>query len=200
MSKRRKFASFLVLGLAVAAIAFFARRQSGPMALGKPLSRWLVELDQQTPNKNAQATQAVQQIGTNALPILLTMIQSRDPWLTKQLTRITCEQTLNRLHLSSARQQRRRALLAFRLLRSTAKPAIPALCELLSDRETGGDAAAALAMIGPDAAPHLIEARTNKNRIIAGHALRGLQEMVDGYGIDVLNQTGPTSSSNVGDK
>ncbi|HEY5069439.1 MAG TPA: sigma-70 family RNA polymerase sigma factor, partial [Candidatus Acidoferrum sp.] len=106
---------------------------------GKSLQVWLKNLDDQHPGPaNDEATDAVRHIGKNGLPIIISLLQLKNP-----------------LHHS--------AVLACQILGSDAKPAIPALMKLLDSGYANGYVGAAFDEIGSDAIAPLIETLTNEN-------------------------------------
>ena len=120
---------------------------------GKPLVEWLKDLDDQHPGPaNQEASDAVRHIGKNGLPIIIGLLQVKNP-----------------LHHS--------AVIACQILGPEAKPAIPALMKLLNDGYANGYVGAAMGRIGQDAISPLTEALTNENaevRTEVVHALGGL--------------------------
>ena len=93
---------------------------------------------------------AVQQIGTNALPAIISMLSSNDP---------------------------RHAILACYDLGPKAKPAIPTLIKLLNDGYTRGYIGAALDRIGSDSISPLIASLTNKNAFVRTEIVAALGNM-----------------------
>jgi HEAT repeat protein len=128
---------------------------------GKPLIEWLASLDDQHPGPaNDEAETAVRHIGTNGLPTLIGLLQLKHP-----------------LHHN--------AVLGCQLLGSGAKPAIPALMNLLNAGYTSGYVGVAMGRIGQDAIDPLSKALTNKNESVrveivsALGSLPGLAEKSD---------------------
>jgi RNA polymerase sigma factor (sigma-70 family) len=117
---------------------------------GKSLKEWLKTLDDQNPGPaNDEAANAVRHIGTNGLPVIISLLQISDP-----------------MHHN--------AVLACEELGAGAKPAIPALMKLLNDGYANGYVGAAIDRIGQDGITPLIEALTNENasvRLEVVHAL-----------------------------
>ena len=79
MIKRRRVGLFVVLGLVAVAIGFFALRPREPVYQGKRLSEWLADFNRAGRGQIDQAAErAIRQIGTNALPFLLTDLSTLD--------------------------------------------------------------------------------------------------------------------------
>ena len=117
---------------------------------GRSLKEWLVDLDDQRPGPaNDQAANAVRHIGTNGLPIIISMLNLDDP-----------------LH--------RNAVLACQQLGSGAKPAIPALMELLNDGYADGYVGVAMDMIGAEAMAPIARALTNENAQVRAEVVMSL--------------------------
>ena len=93
----------------------FKRRVSGSrLYQGKRLSFWLERLGH--PDEQAIAQQAIQRIGTNALPILIEMLQARDTQLKQLLMTWAEKQKLVHVHFKRAEVRRQEAKLAYVLL------------------------------------------------------------------------------------
>ena len=120
---------------------------------GKSLKEWLKNLDDQNLGPaNDEAANAVRHIGTNGLPVIISLLQINNP-----------------LHHN--------AVLACQELGVGAKPAIPALMKLLNDGYANGYVGVAMDRIGQDGITSLIEALTNENssvRYEVIHALGGV--------------------------
>jgi RNA polymerase sigma factor (sigma-70 family) len=111
---------------------------SEPSYQGRRLSEWLVDVDYGQPQeKRNQAGEAIRQMGVKTLPFLLADLAGKQ--------------------VKDERQ--RQATWAFDALGPIAKPAIPRLTKLLE--QNPGYAPGALAGIGRDALPELLNALTN---------------------------------------
>jgi HEAT repeat protein len=124
------------------------------------LSFWLNRL-WYAPNKfDPEAQEAVRQIGTNAIPYLLRLAK---PWGSpvKEKASALLPRTFFAKYQTSKSRDRFLAVYGFTLLGSTARPAVPALMNMLNDDDADirATAARSLGGIGPgaqDAAPALI--------------------------------------------
>jgi len=61
-------------------LVWLPRPEQEPVYQGKPLGRWLEEVDQQQWSLSAPATEAMEHVGTNAVPWLLGEASAHDPW------------------------------------------------------------------------------------------------------------------------
>jgi hypothetical protein len=189
--------------IGVTLLAWIGWRSSHPRELvwhGKPLSAWLEICYQNygwpsrfgTSHGNDATAQesihAVQQIGTNAIPLLLRLVAVEDlPF--KSLT----DRHSPRLHSKSFQWYwklrvradqpticRNKALLGFWALGATGKPAIPTLVHLLQvskDPQCRQAAADCLGYVGPDARlalPVLVEKFKDPDWSVRKAAVRGL--------------------------
>ncbi|MBI1178736.1 hypothetical protein GC207_14985 [bacterium] len=177
--KRKRWLIALTVGVFAFGIWFFFLRNTEPSYEGKRLSEWLVQYGQPSWGDSEKAKEAIQAIGTNGLPILVSWI-AYDPgswrrklWMTtyapgtqrprlwtvanKYQGLIQRSPTLRQLVFGGverafASQQ------AFEALGPMAAPAIPWLHELAS-RSGNSDASRravnALVYIGPTAIPAL---------------------------------------------
>lgn len=125
---------------------------------GKRLTEWLADLDDQNPGPaNDLAVAAVHHIGTNGLPMIIPMLNPADP-------------------------HHHGAVLFCYELGSKAKPAIPALINLLNEGYTRGYVGAALSRIGPDSIEPLTAALTNHNPSVRTEVVVSLGNMPLYYG------------------
>jgi len=142
MSKRLGIPlGFLVLALLGGAF-WQALRQPASVYQGKPLSFWLKGFDigYYDPRKPSfdESVEAVRRAGTNALPILLRMLRSRDSDLKHRLTRLAARQHIIKIDYVTADRQRWAARLGFMGLSGReAKYAIPQLVEISQEEVAG---------------------------------------------------------------
>jgi len=133
---------------------------------GRSLQEWLKNLDDQHPGPaNDEATDAVRHIGKNGLPVIISLLQLKNP-----------------LHHS--------AVLACQILGSDAKPAIPALMKLLDSGYANGYVGSAFDDIGSDAIAPLIETLTNENAEVRTEAVVSLGNMTLFSGKNGLQKSG----------
>jgi HEAT repeat protein len=162
MGKKRGILLAVLLIPLAGGLVWMLSRLSEPVYQGKPLSAWLEQYyaadrsDVYPANGRAslEAKSAISQIGTNCLPTLLRLISTRDSPLTKQLLAHLPKPWLTRLQLQQRTwHDHQRGLIGFFLLGPMAKPAVPALVALVSDRDPGvrATAVSVLVQFGPEA-------------------------------------------------
>src|SRR5689334_9442211 len=137
-------------------------RHREPIYKGKRLTDWLREYDAAQPGVTfKEVDEAVRQIGTNALPQLLHLLRAKDTPLKLFLIRSAGKQHLVGVDVSPAAILHGRALAAFRTLGPSAKPALPALQEILC-KENYAYVMAVIAGFGKDGFELLVNELTNK--------------------------------------
>lgn len=165
MTKRRKillaFAGALILGVGLWAV-FTPKPEPDPEPSygGKTLSEWLAD------GGNPRRADAIRHIGTNAIPHLLNWIQYQQlPWRNK-LDRF-CQAHLKRgLPVDKDQKRRDDATYAFHYLGKDALGAIPELKrQALVSKPRNPQALIALAYLGKDGFPVLMEAFTNQEPV-----------------------------------
>lgn len=134
MIKRWPLALALAFVSLLGWLAWKGLPQRQPIHAGKPLSFWLKGFDigyndPRKPNYN-ESVEAVREAGTNAIPILLRMLRSRDSDLSHRLTRLIAKQRLIKIDYVTADRQRCSAWEGFGALGLSAKPAIPELATI----------------------------------------------------------------------
>lgn len=152
-------------------------RSDEPYHDGQPLSYWLRELElsrDASTERWQRAVRAVRQMGTNALPALLQMLQTPDSrwktdavdWL-QETVDVDLTETLGSI-------RGRRAVAGFRVLGpTTASPALPRLATLAAapDSRISSQALAALGEIGGETMiPTLVTVLTNGNSLARAEA------------------------------
>ena len=174
MKNRRRNLILLTL-LAFLGVVFLclALRPREPTYRGKRLSTWLQSLHIGKWVEAEEAREAVKEMGTNALPTLIRMLGTRDPFLKRQLQHLSFRYPLVGRFYDSKADPPGLAWMGFRVLGSRAKPAVPQLIEMLGheDDSIRSRVASSLESIGPSAFPELLEAyRTGNSRVSAGAA------------------------------
>lgn len=151
-----------VLAVALVSALFVAFTPNEPTYAGKKLSRWLDELAALDHSKRwepqTKEVQALRAIGTNALPWLLSELQSNGG-LPARLNPLLAKQSVIKHRFRDINTRMSRATLGFEALGELAKPAIPSLLSLVESKP--GFVPAALAAIGPAAIPALQQCLTN---------------------------------------
>jgi HEAT repeat protein len=152
---------------------------------GKPLTTWLQEApmffeeaeDKTSPS--GRAAIAIRHIGTNAVPYLIQSARLKDSFLKRFIaSALPWPQSIPPI-FRPAKETREMAVFGFYALGSMGKDAVPALIELLKDRDTDVryHAARSLGYIGGDAEPaipQLLLLVDHTNRVIAWTAMSSL--------------------------
>ena len=127
-----------------------------PLYQGKPLRVWLKGFDaNQESAEYTAAHSALQQIGTNALPILIRYLQRKDPPFYDQWIRLKAKLHLLRGEVDYAVFWHRRAAQACGALGPTAEAAFPALTEAMNDPGAASDVGNGLSRMMPVSVPVL---------------------------------------------
>lgn len=131
--RKRGIILFLVLLVALAGWGIsFALTPREPVYDGKPLSYWLKgydPLEGSEPGRQ-QADQAVRQIGTNAIPLLLRMLREQDSPLKLKLIALARKQHVIKINYVSASSHNIQAAAAFEKLGPEAASAVPELVKI----------------------------------------------------------------------
>ena len=194
MNKERRNLLLVAL-VAVALVAgiawliFSSHAPTEPVYQGKRMSEWLDMLINvggvHIYNMDADAEEAVRQIGTNGIPTLLRRLQVCDSKLKLRLIGLAEKQHLIKFNFVASEERNQQAMMAFYILRADASNAVPALIAIyerkLSDMSQEA-AAYALGFIGPGAKaalPVLLRAaaNTNANADVRVATLRTLDQL-----------------------
>ena len=157
-----------------------------PTFQGRSLSGWLEEgfpYPNQEGCDDAETDNAVLQIGTNALPTLLRLLQARDSDTKLRVVGLLQKQTFVKVRHTPDYILNGRAACAFRLLGPKARSAVPALVEIC-DRNISFYSQfytfKALGYIGPaarDAIPALVKWATNSGCLVRLDAIEALADI-----------------------
>src|SRR6266496_1448149 len=148
--------------LAIGSLTFFFFLPGEPRFQGKRLTTWL-EGYGQSQHKNQQVDEVVRQIGTEALPWLLRMLERKDSNLKLKFVNAATKLPFIKIRFTPAEDRRKRAAWAIIALGDKAKPALPGLINLLGDTQTVAWATAAISGLGWDAVPILSRQMTNQD-------------------------------------
>jgi hypothetical protein len=190
-TRRRAWSLAVALVMMAGALVWWFERQMPPDPLyqGKALSAWLQTYAPSSPfvphsPEWKQTDEAVRQIGTKGIPLLVQMLRQRDSKLKVWLLGFAQKHGLSkRLHLAPARERNFEASRAFIALGDLASGAVPDLVQAYRENENidcRGAIADALGWIGPGAKPAiplLLEAATNANSKVRANALWALGEI-----------------------
>jgi hypothetical protein len=160
----------LVVGLGLVVLGS-GSGASDPEYQGKRLSAWLAELDPEPGQplrpdlltRHKDAVDAIRQIGTNGLPLLLEWATAKRSWI----------------HFASVSKMEgyerrlRRGFMGMYVLGPAAAPAVPQLAAMLGDPLGGVGASACLALTGPSSVPLLTNILQGSNQYARQNAMRG---------------------------
>lgn len=163
MDSRIQVGLYVALGVAVSAMSIHSLSQREPSHDGRDLTSWLGDFDDGASETFRRATEAVEGMGTNTLPRLLSLLQSSDSPLDRAMNTMADSQSLVQFDLETAFDRHWRALRGFEALGGDASPAIPELAQRLERGENPEFISFALARIGVNSLPVLQRATTNEN-------------------------------------
>jgi hypothetical protein len=170
--KRRKFLIALPCLAAIAMLVFFAGRDPQPRYRGRPLSEWLHDAfsASRSPD-NIDPRHAVREIGTNAIPWLVSWISyERGSW--QRTARAVLSPSISKSSLGefiseeTAEERSVLAVIGFTFLGTNSAPAIPQLAAMMQDParpQTARRCIQALGQIGGPALPVLAQALADTN-------------------------------------
>jgi HEAT repeat protein len=174
MGKKRGILLAVLFVALLGGLVWMLSRPAEPVCKGKPLSAWLNEFNGVPGETNQAAFVAFREMGTNAIPALLKTLQSGDPRFQRMILKLNRMQSLVHFPLRDTLAQRWAASSALYAMGANAKPAFPALTNLLFDPTSSYPSAIALAGMGSEALPPLFAALTNQNATIRDSAAFGL--------------------------
>ncbi|MDB6109439.1 MAG: repeat protein [Pedosphaera sp.] len=148
MRKRCQVILTLVVIALLPAVAWQVRRPRQPAYQGKTISAWLDQYSHPTPLQSRDTAQAaIQNIGTNAIPVLLKMIRTHDSPLEHSTKKLLRKQSLIPIHWHTDNECRAQACLGFRILSLNARAAAADLADLaIASPDPGIRASAARAL------------------------------------------------------
>ena len=163
--------SVLVLAflLAAAVVAIFYVTE--PAYGGRTVVEWLDELQNPDTNAQAAAQQAIRQLGRQAVPAIIDLLEARDGWLKTKCLELESRQSFFEFPFHLAAEQRSEAFEACRLLGPAAEDALPALVELA---EIEPSAIPVMAGLGRGSIYCLLRALDNPKRSIRLNAIDAL--------------------------
>ncbi len=178
--KKRLFAGLALLAISVFLGVMFTWWRSGIYYYqGRSLTTWSLEVSRQDP----KATAALREMGSNAVPGLIELLETKDVswrkrvWALQPRLPLRLRQLVwQKVPLPDAAGVRKAAATSLGIIGPEAKVAVPALTKALHDKEllVRSEAATALGRIGKGAVPGLIEALQDKDsevRYDAAYAL-----------------------------
>jgi len=198
MGKKRGLLLAVLFVALLGGLVWVLSRPTEPIYQGKPLGAWLNEFNGVPEDTNQAAFVAFSQMGSNAIPALLRIIQSDDSPLQRMILKLNRMQSLVPFPVRNTWPQKLAASFALYAAGVKAKPALPLLTSLLFGTNTlvsivipiawkGSDegrffqarcpaflSALPLAGMGSEGLPPLIAALTNQNEFIRLSAAFGL--------------------------
>ena len=160
--------------LALVAAGVVALWQSGPQEpvyQGKKLSEWIEEGTRTTSDSEGRlkAALAIQTIGTNAIPYLLSEFAVRESKLSKWSKWASRKVGLDQ-QFEPGNPRRRKATLTLQFLGTNAAPALPILVAYLGDEDRCTSAASVIGRCGDAALPYLLRIPLSTNYVL-NHSL-----------------------------
>lgn len=181
--KRRFYATLLVVAVLLLGILLALKpRGDAVVHQGKPLRAWAIEAS----SGNPEAIAVLKNLGTNAIPGLVDLLQRKDSSLRRQLGAIASKlpRRVGARLFSWATgrntvRYRSAAAKALGILGPEAEAAIPELIKALHDSETqvSWDAASALGRVGRPAVPELMRALADSSSYVRHCAAYALGEI-----------------------
>lgn len=168
---KTKYFRFAIAILTVAILGglaqstLFARE---PSYQGKRLSAWMNDFNnEEKPEVRQKARDAVRQIGTNGLPLIIEYLSSQDSPAKLRLMDWSKRQSILKFHLTPARKKIGLAFNACDALGPAAQPAIPALSRFLNGPNPDAEALFLIARIGgSNAVLSSVQTLTNSSRFL----------------------------------
>jgi hypothetical protein len=182
MSKPLQLTCVSLLLVIVGMLTWHALQRPEPLYAGKGLRAWLNDYcTAQFEGDQEDARQAIQRIGTNAIPCLLDLLSERDSRFTTVLDSFLQRHHV-RISLGTAAQHRTLAIGGFRALRSTARCATHDLLQLAGDKDIAVRVAAlrSLGCISPvalEVAPTIRAWLNDSNLIMRLYAAQAMREV-----------------------
>jgi HEAT repeat protein len=189
MGKKCRILWAVLLVAVVAAVVWLSMPSPEPVYQGKRLSYWLAGYDTgnynvthpkgPSPPTAGQADEAIRQIGTNALPTLLRMLQLPNPTLTDRVLAVARKQHFIKIPFGSANLNKK-AFFALMALGSQASNAVPQLIAIFEKNPSSFPQTAApaiLGTIGPaaeQAIPALLVGLSYTKRTVRNNAIFAL--------------------------
>src|SRR6266704_5619607 len=133
MGKKRGLLLAVLFVALLGGVVWMLSRPPEPAYQGKPLSAWLEEINAYgvPGDTNQAAFVAFREMGTNAVPALLKIIESGDPPFERMVDKLNRMQSLVDFPVRGAWRQRSSASFALYAMGAKAKPAFPTLTNLL---------------------------------------------------------------------
>ena len=181
--KANRLSGLLLFLILIATTFRLSARAAEPSYNGKPLSEWLLilKIGQTSAGERveeADAKEAIRQMGTNAIPTLLHILGATDRnkwWVLSRLKSRGFREMYHNQNVPTDDLQDT-GVEAFGLLGTNAIPAIPKINKLFGDWETCSPAARVLAGLGPEGVAALTNGLASKTDVIRGVTLWAIGE------------------------
>ena len=185
MKRRILFTLLSIVAVGALVWLILPAGESEPVYQGKPLREWLALYRFHIDGLfgNDQADEAIRQIGTNAIPTLLEMLQEHDSDLKLKWVALLRKQNFIQPP-QTASLHNSQAAMAFHVLGSSDSNAVPALVQIYSRKTSIASQEAtveALGDIGPSASPAatpvLLDALTNSDNSLYWYAVLAIDQI-----------------------
>ena len=176
-------AKLILIGLALLVVAGFFVWQSchtpDPVVRGKRLSMWLMVLskDHEGTAPYDAAVEAIREVGTNGLPLMVSMLQTEDSVLRQSAARLLRNQNVIHPKWTMEWDVRLTALRGLKLLGPEAESATPRLGELMCVTNFTMEATLALLQMGRSALAEFDRALTNQEPMVRNWAAVGIRQL-----------------------
>jgi hypothetical protein len=170
----------IVVGLLIA-VGFLRGTNNQPRFEGKPLGKWLQEINSAGSLSNSEpALQAIAAMGTNSLPYLLEILSHEDSPTKQKLIRYAERANIFGFDLPFDGYLKSPACLALKTLGTNSSPIVSQLGQLARDPEHKAWALSALFSIGSAGAPGFVIACGSSNVALRAEAAMYLSKVTDG--------------------
>jgi HEAT repeat protein len=167
LRKKSRIGLVAVLGLAAIGLVLYASRTNEPSFQGRALSHWLSDIENARDDREAEpAKYAVRQIGTNAIPSLLSLMRAEDSRLKQTIIFLLRKQRIFRLRIADATSKHLRSALGFEALGAEARSAVPDLKRMLDHPKTVYLAGMALISISPGGVDAVVSGLGSTNVVV----------------------------------
>src|SRR5260370_5778745 len=174
MGKKRGILLAVLFVALLGGLVWMLSRPTEPAYQGKPLSAWLYEFNGLAGATNQAALVAFREMGSNAVPMLLKIIEADDSPFQGMMSELNRIQSLVHFPPGVTLHQRWGAAWALYAMGANAKPAFPAITNQLFQSNTLFFSGVPLAGMGSDGLPPLFAALTNQNASIRYSAATAL--------------------------
>ena len=164
--------------VAAGVVALWPRGPQEPVYQGKKLSEWIKEANSTPTNaQTEQARLAINAIGTNAIPYLLSEFAARQSRLVINWSEWASRKTGMDFGFDEGNPRRRRAEAGLLLLVTNSAAALPALAAYLGDEERCVAVAWVMGECGEMALPYLLKSLPSTNVVTRHVVIRALGDL-----------------------